>query len=125
MTEKQSYFEFQDGKPVGINIYANNMAKKDFVYNINKNVIEKNERFFAYLDIIDAQRIVKELNILYKENQQLKAQLLYDGEDVCDICKHMYLISKGDYFIGKCKKGHKECSKEDISYCNEFEVKEY
>ena len=58
---------------------------------------------------------------LKKEIEQLKARLLYDGDDVCGICKHEYLVPSGDYFIGKCKKGHKECSKEDIKYCEDFE----
>lgn len=60
---------------------------------------------------------------LRKENEQLKAQLLYDGDDVCGICKHEYLAPSGDYFIGKCEKGHEECSKEDIRYCKDFELK--
>ena len=46
--------------------------------------------------------------------------ILYDGDDVCGICKHEYLVPSEDYFIGKCKKGHKECSKEDIKYCEDF-----
>lgn len=58
---------------------------------------------------------------LKQENEQLKQQLLYDGNDVCSICKHQYLVPSGDYFIGMCKKGHKECSKGDIKYCEDFE----
>ena len=57
-----------------------------------------------------------------EENEQLKQQLLYDGDDVCGICKHEYLTPCGDYFIGKCKKGHEECSKKDIKYCEDFEL---
>ena len=60
---------------------------------------------------------------LEEENEQLKQQLLYDGDDVCGICKHEYLTPSGNYFIGKCKKGHEECSKEDIEYCEDFEFK--
>ena len=63
----------------------------------------------------------KKYKKLAEENEQLKAQLFYDGDDVCGICKHEYLVPSGDYFIGKCKKGHKECSKEDIKYCEDFE----
>lgn len=59
-----------------------------------------------------------------EENEQLKQQLLYDGDDVCGICKHEYLTPSGDYFIGRCEKGHEECSKEDIKYCEDFKLKE-
>lgn len=69
------------------------------------------------------EEIVECLNNLHEENQSLKAQLLYDGDDVCGICKHEYLAPSGDYFIGKCEKGHEECSKEDIIYCKDFELK--
>lgn len=59
---------------------------------------------------------------LKKENQKLKTQLLHDGDGVCDICKHEYLIPSSNYFITKCIKGHEECSKEDIKYCEDFEL---
>ena len=63
-----------------------------------------------------------------KENEQLKAQLYCDDEEgVCNICKHHYL-EKGKtyekYYISKCKKGHEECSKMDLKYCDDFELKE-
>lgn len=64
----------------------------------------------------------EQISDLKEENERLKQQLLYDGDDVCGICKHEYLVPSGDYFIGKCKKGHKECSKEDIKYCEDFEL---
>lgn len=71
-----------------------------------------------------ARTCVTRLNRLTEENQQLKAQLLYDGEDgVCNICKHQYLVETGKYYIAKCRKGHEECSKEDIKYCEDFELK--
>lgn len=66
---------------------------------------------------------VELLQNLKDENKQLKQQLLYDGDDICGICKHEYLTPSGDYFIGKCEKGHEECSKEDIKYCEDFELK--
>lgn len=62
------------------------------------------------------------LNELNDKNEWLKQQLFYDGDDVCSICKHEYLVPYGDYFIGKCEKGHEECSKEDIKYCEDFEL---
>lgn len=66
----------------------------------------------------------EQISDLKEENERLKQQLLYDGDDVCDICKHEYLVPSGNYFIGKCEKGHEECSTEDIEYCEDFKLKE-
>ena len=65
---------------------------------------------------------------LEKENERLKAQLYCDSnEGVCLICNYHYL-EKGKtyekYYISKCKKGHEECSKMDLKYCDDFELKE-
>ena len=87
--------------------------------------------------------VVKLLNEKDKEIQQLKAQA--QTNDVCCICNSQYLIKKdplreamsngetvpftsplGDiepYYVAKCKKGHVECSKEDVMYCEDFELK--
>ena len=63
-----------------------------------------------------------------KENERLKSQLYCDSDEgVCIICNHHYL-EKGKtyekYYILKCKKGHEECSKMDLKYCDDFELKE-
>ena len=63
------------------------------------------------------------LNELNEENQELRQQLLYDGDDVCGICKHEYLVPSGDYYTAKCEKGHEECSKEDLKHCKDFKLK--
>ena len=96
------------------------------VYDITKllnDLIEENEELISALkelkEIGDYQAYrIQELD---DENEQLRQQLLYDGTDVCNICKHEYLVPSGDYFIAKCKKGHKGCSKEDVKYCEDFE----
>ena len=59
---------------------------------------------------------------LEKENEQLKVQLLYDGDGVCNICKHQYLVETGKYYVAKCEKEHEECSKVDLQYCEDFEL---
>lgn len=74
-------------------------------------------------NVLHWNEVVELLNRLNDENERLKQQLLYDGDDVCDICKHEYLVPWDNYFISKCKKGHEECSKEDIEYCEDFESK--
>ena len=64
---------------------------------------------------------IKELEV---ENRQLKSQLQTD-DDVCIKCKHHYLINypeSSKYYISKCEKEHEECSKEDIRYCEDFEL---
>jgi hypothetical protein len=67
--------------------------------------------------------LLNENEQLKKENQKLKTQLLH-GDGVCDICKHEYLVKTGEYYVSECKKGHEECSKIDLAYCGDFEVKE-
>lgn len=58
------------------------MTEKRFNFNINKNQIEYDGRFFAYINIVDAQRIVNKLNVflmekrdLEKENKELKQEV--------------------------------------------------
>lgn len=45
---------------------------KRFQYNVHKNTIEENGKFVAYMNSIDGVRIANKLNILQKENEQLK-----------------------------------------------------
>ena len=67
----------------------------------------------------------------YKENEQLKqqinkleAQLYCPFDSICIKCNNEYLVQKEYYYVSKCKKGHEQCSKEDVKYCEDFEVKE-
>ena len=90
---------------------------RDYNAVLYKNCVQKDRRWLKRI-----KRVEDELEESIKENERLKQQLLYDGDDVCGICKHEYLVPSGDYFIGKCKKEHKECSKEDIKYCEDFEL---
>lgn len=68
-------------------------------------------------DVIDVS------NTLHEENEKLKAQLHCTHDGVCDICNNEYLVQQGKYYVSKCKKGHEECSKMDLSYCEDFELK--
>lgn len=97
------------------------MSKKRFSSNFYEDegrTITDNGNELTQNEVVDL------LNELNDENEWLKQQLLYDGDDVCGICKHEYLAPNGDYFIGECEKGHEECSKEDIKYCEDFKLKE-
>lgn len=51
-----------------------------FTYNVNKNCIECDGKFVAYLNSIDGFRIANKLSVLTEENEQLKQtnQKLYD-----------------------------------------------
>lgn len=94
----------------------------EYQYNVNKNTIEQDGKFIAYLNSFDAYKIIKLLNELVEENQILKAQLFCDiDEGVCSICKHQYLVESGEYYIAKCEKEHSECSKVSLKYCEDFE----
>lgn len=104
------------------------MTAKRFIL-LDETIVDNEEvaddggkQIYWTVEYVQRVKLVELLNELAEENKQLKAQLLYDGDDVCGICKHEYLVPSGDYFIGKCKKGHKECSKKDIKYCENFEL---
>lgn len=71
-----------------------------------------------------ARTCVTRLNRLAEENKQLKAQLLYDGEEVCNICKYQYFVESRRCYIGQCEKGNEEYSKGTVSYCKDFKLKE-
>ena len=45
---------------------------KRFTYNVNKNCIECDGKFVAYLNSVDGFRIANKLTALAKENEQLK-----------------------------------------------------
>ena len=66
------------------------------------------------------------INTIAEENEQLKTQL-FKEDDVCDICKHQYLVEsqkvKG-FYIAKCEKEHEECGKGTVKHCEDFECKE-
>jgi len=91
----------------------------------------------------------EQIETILKQKRKIKeltTQLQTEEESVCIKCKHHYLtkknplrdaISNGEivpfsspltniepYYISKCKKGHVECSKEDIRYCEDFELTE-
>lgn len=74
----------------------------------------------------EAELLCEMLNELAEENEQLKSQLYYDEEEgVCNICKHHYLIkddeSEFGYYNSRCKKGHYECARVSLKYCEDFE----
>lgn len=47
----------------------------EYSYNVNKNCIEKNGNFVAYVDVIDTKRIIDLLNEQDNEIQRLKKEL--------------------------------------------------
>lgn len=99
------------------------MTENKRFYRVGGYVYDRDKFISHYRD-----EIVTLLNELHEENKQLKAQLYCDDEEgVCNICKHHYL-EKGEtyekYYISKCKKGHEKCSKMDLKYCDDFELKE-
>ncbi len=70
--------------------------------------------------------LVTLLNGLNDENEQLKAQLYCDDEEgVCNICKHHYLVQNDEaelgYYNSRCRKGHYECARVSLKYCEDFE----
>ena len=48
---------------------------KRFGYNVNKNTIECDGKFVAYVMNVDGYRIANKMNILLEENEQLKEEI--------------------------------------------------
>ena len=48
----------------------------NYKFNVNNFSIEKDERFFAYVDFIDANKIVKMLNKQEKQIEELEKEVL-------------------------------------------------
>lgn len=116
MIEKR--FEVMDGTPLGTHT------------NIWDRQKQHNQGVGDELWLGEVIGMLNEGVMIAKENEQLKQQIkkleaqLYKVEDgVCDICNNMYLVQQGRYFVSKCKKGHDECSKMDLDYCDDFELK--
>ena len=86
---------------------------------IKKLKLELNTHKHPLWSTRQCQERIRELE---NENKQLKAQL-EKGGDVCSICKYEYLVASTEYYIAQCKKGHDECSKGDVDYCKDFELK--
>lgn len=71
----------------------------------------------------------EQIEVILKQKEKIKeltTQLQTEEESVCTKCKHQYLIKhpleSSKYYISKCIKEHNECSKEDIRYCEDFEL---
>lgn len=65
-----------------------------FTFNVNKYQIESDGKYFAYLNVVDAHKIVKELNKLHYENQEYKRilqdlGLLRSDKEIMDIRKEI------------------------------------
>lgn len=81
---------------------------KRFQYNVNKNCIEYDDNFVAYVNSVDGFRIANKLNCLEKENEQLKKELkVYRKVANCGNCHyHSYdWFDDGDEFE-VCDKGN-------------------
>ena len=76
----------------------------------------------------DLYQTMKLLNTLNDENEGLKEEIekleaqCHCTTGVCSICNNEHLIQKEDYYVSKCEKGHEECSKIDLTYCEDFEL---
>lgn len=75
---------------------------------------------------LDEEDMCDLLNELHEENKRLKTQLYCDDEEgVCNTCKHHYLVKDDEvelgYYNSRCKKGHYECARVSLKYCEDFE----
>lgn len=65
------------------------MTEKRFSYNVNKNIIQCDGKFVAYVNCVDGVRIANKLNVFQKENEQLEKENLDLSEEL-------------DYYKAKC-----------------------
>ena len=81
------------------------MTEKRFQYNVNKNTIEYDGKFVAYLNSVDGCRIANHWNALYKENEQLRHDatiLIQSNQDYRrenEQLKHRLAISEKANFV--------------------------
>ena len=98
---------------------------KRFECDKGSRIIIDNESKLHYIMTLDweCSLVTKLLNRFAEENKNLKAQLYCNSDEgVCTICENHYLVESGKYFVSNCRKGHDECSKESLRYCEDFEV---
>lgn len=90
------------------------MNKRKYKLNANKNSIEKDDKYFAYFNIIDAHKITRELNKLYEENNQLKYDLEYKQRYINQLLKKPFLtdiLPQAVEILATDKKLHEENDK--------------
>lgn len=69
------------------------MTEKRFSYNVNKNTIQYDKKFIAYVNCVDGVRIANKLNELNEEIQRFEIDL----EDMVNI-KNKYKKEREDYY---------------------------
>ena len=99
------------------------MTEKRFQYNVNKNTIEQNGKFVAYVNSVDGVRIANKLNVLQNENEQLKQsvsnlkdtiiKITIANEDLKEKLKSLDEIINNQIY--EVKHTHKNCKKIGIS----------
>ena len=104
------------------------MTEKRFTEIVSIQKVIDNQTGKEYDCLIDDD-LLKLLNELNDENEQLKSQLYCDDEEgICNICKHHYLVSDDEaelgYYNSRCKKGHYECARISLKHCEDFEKKD-
>lgn len=102
-----------------------------FEYNVNKNTIEENGEFVAYLNSVDGFRIANKLTALEKENEQLKstiAQLIEQNRKNNDLLLSDIRILEKALWCGGCENDYgrlKELRKEFMKWCGMTENKRF
>lgn len=137
MTKKRFNFIggylYDGNKPIG---HVEDVKFRQDYEDIVNTLHEENEQLKSRVDYLE-RKIQRERvsyqkqhekweNEIQKENEKLKAQLYCDDEEgVCNICKHHYLVKNDEaelgYYNSRCNKGHYECARVSLKYCEDFE----
>ena len=83
---------------------------KRFQYNVNKNTIEQNGKFVAYMNSVDGVRIANKLNVLQNENDELKKILGFlQNDNATDI---LNVLNSQENQIWELKKENEQLKSE-------------
>lgn len=122
-------FQYSEiGKYIDEN-HTNEPLRNDELVDLLNELHEENQSLKKKLEFF--YELNKPYGTIIEENKRLKSQLYCDDEEgVCNICKHHYLIKDDEAELGyynlRCKKGHYECARVSLKYCEDFkkELKE-
>ena len=142
MTENKRYrvFKYHDCEEYGVSddvaeytlARFDNHFEAEGLCELLNELHEENRELQRHLDVMRSGALTddKRIKELYNENEQLKRQMkklesqLYCPYDsICIQCNNEYLVQKKEYYVSKCKKGYEQCSKVDVKYCDDFELK--
>ena len=101
------------------------MNEFDEVEYIMDKVAMEDRDFAEFIDFVED--ICNENEQLKKQYFQMRNLYFENAEDICENCKHQYLVPHKQmqgYYNQRCEKGYDECPKGTMKFCGDFELKD-